>query len=213
MIATTVALYDIQDAEGFVAASIQRSRIILHNAQEREDLIAEGLAILCELADRYQPRRDGYARAGSFAGYAAAYLPKRMQDAYRAARPHTATTTQDGRRTIEYLAAPVSLHHEDLPQFSATVTLGPVPEDQLPNHSPDVIVLHDLPAGLATAISRLPTWDRGPARRVVALADQDVGHDEIARRLGMRRGEVSHLRAAIANAYHAHPAEAEEAAA
>lgn len=218
MIATTVALRDIADAEGFVAATIHRSGVILRDSQEREDLMAEGLAILCELAQRYEPHRAGYTNDGSFAGYASMFLPKRMQDAYRAGRPHTTRVDIDtGQRRTEYLGSPMSLHHDDLPQFAATMTLGHVIEDDHPAFSPDVAVLHDLPAGIASAIARLPTWDRGPARRVARLADQDLGHDEIARRLGMRRSEISTLRSQIAGAYrdaqHVEPEEPEEAAA
>jgi hypothetical protein len=38
--------------------------------QERDELQLEGLVILYELADRFEPHRAGYAQAGRFSGYA-----------------------------------------------------------------------------------------------------------------------------------------------
>lgn len=82
----TTALFDVTDVEGFVAASLTRSHIIT-NRDEHDELIAEGITILYELAHRYQPHMPGYTTPGRFSGYAAALLPRRMQDAYYRMHP------------------------------------------------------------------------------------------------------------------------------
>ena len=110
MLTQTVSLHDIADAEAFVRANIRRSGVIL-TSDEREELIAEGLAILCDMATKFIVRMPGYAKDGSFAGYASRYLPKRMKEAYHSLHPeHVQRTDQDGKKYIEYKDAPWPLH-------------------------------------------------------------------------------------------------------
>jgi hypothetical protein len=192
VISRPVALHDVHDAQAFVAANIHRSGVILHDRDEREELLAEGLAILCELAGRFEPHREGYAQAGSFAGYASKYLPGRMRDAYHALHPEYLPTRTDGRRTYDYetVGHPMSLHHEDMPQLPATpIVLAPT----------SIATGWDPGPTIAAALARAPA-EYFMARRVVERIDEGFTPDEIARSLRMNRGEVSRTTAAVASA-------------
>jgi hypothetical protein len=190
VIATTVAMHDVRDAEGFVAAAIQRSGIRLAPA-EREELIAEGLAIMCDLANRFEAHRAGYQQQGRFSGYAAAYLPKRMQAAwYRLHPEHQVRRDDAGKRVREFGQPAMSLHHEDMPDLVATAMLAGQ------DHRGEFDVID-------RALARMPGWERLGARRVVDLLDQGHGTDDIARKLGMGRRAVTALQAAVGSAiYH-----------
>lgn len=103
-------MYDIDDAEAFVRATIRRSKIIV-GRDEFEELLAEGLCILCEMAERYQPRMEGYEKDGTFAGYAARFLPKKLGEAWHKLHPeHVLRTCPDGSRRYEYLEPAGSLN-------------------------------------------------------------------------------------------------------
>lgn len=191
-----VPLHDIADAAAFVAANIQRSGVLLHDRDERDDMQAEGLAILCELARKFEPHRVGYAQAGSFAGYAAKYLPGRMRDAYHALHPtYLAGRDADGRRVYDYtsIGHPMSLHHEDMPQIPATAMLVAVPSV--------IGTCWDPGPTVSAALLRVPL-EHGAfvAHRVVEALDEGYSPDEIARRLRMNRGEVSRVTAAVGSA-------------
>ncbi|MGH7458567.1 MAG: hypothetical protein ACREKN_05685 [Longimicrobiaceae bacterium] len=108
MLATSVAIHDIKDAEGFVKATLKRSGIRFE-AGEFEELVCEGMAILWELAAKYEPHRAGYAQAGRFSGYAARYLPRRLgRSWHRSHREHRLITNPDGSRHWVYGEAPQS---------------------------------------------------------------------------------------------------------
>lgn len=110
MLATAVSLHDIRDVEAFVGSTLGRAGIRPDDPIEREDLIADGILIVSELAERYEPHRDGYARAGSFAGYCAKFLPGRMRDAWHSRHPeHSYVTRDDGRREWSYGESAISL--------------------------------------------------------------------------------------------------------
>lgn len=189
MLATSIRLHDVKDAEAFVAANVQRSGVIVRDTHEREDLIAEGLVILCELADRYEPHRAGYEKAGSFAGYAAKFLPGRMRDAYYALHPeHVARRDQDGRRVYEFGERPMSLQHDDMPQLPATAAVIAMPSI--------VGTCWDPGPTVAAAIARVPP-EFPKARSVVELIDEGYSPDEIARRLRMNRGAVAAVTGAV----------------
>lgn len=87
MPAATVQLHDVRDAEAFVAAVAARI-LDRHNIRlghhDREDLHAEGLEIMLQLARAYTPshaaKRDEWA---TFSGYAAGMLPNRLMDVLR----------------------------------------------------------------------------------------------------------------------------------
>lgn len=115
MLSTPVALHDIRDVNMFVRNALDKAPVTL-DAQEFEELVAEGLVILYELAEEYEPHRAGYERAGSFAGYASAFLSHRVADAWH--RSHAEhryiTVTEDDtqRRAWQYLKATVSLDEQ-----------------------------------------------------------------------------------------------------
>lgn len=98
----------VLDVEGFVHATLNASELEF-DSSEREDLVAEGIALAHELAARFTPQRDGYAQPGRLSGYLAAFLPKRLGDAWhRLHGEHRYVTGDDGRRRWHYDQAPVS---------------------------------------------------------------------------------------------------------
>jgi hypothetical protein len=102
MLADVVSLYDVRDAEGIVQATLRASRRI-YSAEEQEELVAEGLAILCRLADDFDGR-------GRFSGFAAKFLPLKLEDAYHRLHPeHVLRTQLDGSRRYVSGERPVSL--------------------------------------------------------------------------------------------------------
>lgn len=111
-LAEPIALHDIEDVEGFVNATLNASGIDFQ-AWEREDLVAEGLVILFELASKFEPHRPGYQQAGRFSGYAAAFLPKKLGDAWHRGRPeHRYVTGEDGKRRWQFFNAHASLEDQ-----------------------------------------------------------------------------------------------------
>lgn len=141
----TVELHDVLDAEAFVRATIKRGRMRL-SSEQVEELVAEGIAILCDLSGRYEPRRAGYDQDGTFAGYAAKYLPLRLDDAWHRMNPsHRFVTDPESKiRRWVYDDAPVSLdqvteekgdnvralHAEDRPDPDIAGELRPLLEEQ-----------------------------------------------------------------------------------
>jgi len=112
VLSTPVALHDIRDVNMFVRNALDKAPVTL-DPQEFEELAAEGLVILYWLARKYEPHREGYEKAGSFAGYAAIYLPKRMTDAWHRSHPeHRYITLPDGKRAWQYLKSTVSLDEQ-----------------------------------------------------------------------------------------------------
>lgn len=109
LLPTTVSLGTVDDVEGFVCHTLGRSGINF-GEDEREDLILEGIAIMYELFAAFKPRLDGYEQDGTFDGYAARYLPRRLTDAWHKAHPeHRRVITEDGSRKWVYLDTEVSL--------------------------------------------------------------------------------------------------------
>jgi hypothetical protein len=150
VLATYQRLHDVRDVEGFVAATIHRAGLDLsHN--ELEDLVAEGICILYELADSYDEQRAGYASAGRFSGFAAQMLPRKLTTAWHHGhREHRYTTTSEGKRSWAYLPAPLSLdtltatnHHQHAARDDGAGNAKPNepmirrPEDWAPLGRPD----------------------------------------------------------------------------
>lgn len=109
MLAGIVSLYDVDDVEAFVQATLNNSNIDF-SGEERDELVLEGIAIMCDLAARYEPHRPGYQQAGRFSGYAAMFLPRRLGDAWHRLHPeHCYVTRPDGSREWVYLERAVSL--------------------------------------------------------------------------------------------------------
>lgn len=93
--------------------TVDASRISYHH-NEREELLAEGLVILLELAQRYRPlpARPGIdSQPGRFSGYASMFLPRRLGDAWHRWHPeHRYVTDPDsGRRHWRYDKPTMSL--------------------------------------------------------------------------------------------------------
>ena len=107
----SVALLDIDDVRAFVAAQVAKTPgVPMLHGDEADELIQEGLVILFELADRFQPHMPGYDKPGRFSGYAAWALPKRLQSAWRRMHPeHLTRKAPDGTRTLEYGLKPLSV--------------------------------------------------------------------------------------------------------
>lgn len=130
LLTSPVAIWDIEDAENFVQAAIPRTMTL--TTQQRADLVAEGLAILCELAAKYQPKMDGYSQEGRFSGYAAKLLRVRMSRAWHEMNEHhVMRTTPQGRKWC-YVPEAESLDnlldpHEDdhPPAIDWTRAVGP----------------------------------------------------------------------------------------
>ena len=117
MLTATVALFDVDDVEAFVQATLnrfcqansRRGHIVLA-PDERDELVLEGLAIMQRLANQFEPHREGYAQAGRFSGYAAQMLPRKLGDAWHALHPeHQLVTQPDGKRRWQYERPSVSL--------------------------------------------------------------------------------------------------------
>jgi hypothetical protein len=108
-LAHPTSLGDIEDVEAFVNGTLNASGIEFQ-AWEREDLVAEGLAILYSLFDRFEPHRPGYARPGKFSGFAAMFLPRKLGDSWHRNRPeHRYVTGPDGHREWRFFRAHTSL--------------------------------------------------------------------------------------------------------
>lgn len=122
LISQPVAIGDIANAEAFVQRAINKSGIDC-SADEREVLLAEGLAILCELHEKYRPlpARPGIDKqAGRFSGYAAMFLPRRLGDAWHKMHPEHryVTDPETGKRGWSYQQPMLSL--DGLSQSSNT---------------------------------------------------------------------------------------------
>lgn len=110
LLSRKVTILDIEDAEGFVAATIVRSKIKV-STHEHEELLAEGLAILFDLAQKFEPQREGYEQPGRFSGFAAQFLPRKLGDAWHKMHPeHRYVTGEDGKRRWVFFDAPTSLN-------------------------------------------------------------------------------------------------------
>lgn len=104
--ASAVAVHDIDDIEGFVKAIIVKTKLKIYDSHEREELVAEGMAILLHLASIFKPHMEGYENPGSFAGYCSRFLPKKITTAYFKMHPeHLLETTTDehGKQVKRYV--------------------------------------------------------------------------------------------------------------
>jgi hypothetical protein len=119
VLGTSVALHDIDDIEAFVGSTISRSGIQL-GADEHDELLAEGIAILYQLAERFEPRRGSHQQDGRFSGFAAQFLSRKLGDAWHRLNPdHRYVTGEDGKRTWVYYRKPVSIQAlEEGPAFA-----------------------------------------------------------------------------------------------
>ncbi len=207
----TTSLYDVEDVEAFVAGHLTRSRIILADRDEHDELLAEGITILYELADRYQPHMPGYTHPGRFSGYAAQLLPRRMQDAYYRLHPEHQTRRVNGRKIREHSPAPLSIHQEAKylsangehtnghcgRDFADTIALATTAVDPtLHAHHHEHTDPTRLPL-VASAMSLMAPQDRLNARPILGHMIDQMPTDQIAQQLGTTRGHVVRVRKAF----------------
>jgi hypothetical protein len=109
MLHNRVSLFDIYDVEAFVIACVKRSGT---NAPREywDDLVAEGICLLYQMAKNYKPQMDGYETAGKFSGYAIMWLPKQIKQAWHRSQEHHVHVTDKETRKREwrYRLAPIS---------------------------------------------------------------------------------------------------------
>lgn len=106
-----VRILDVANAEAFVQRTIDASGI-QYSPHEREELLAEGLTILYELAAKYNPGVGGRDASNSrFSGYAAMFLPRRLGDAWHKWHPEHRYITDPttGKRGWRYDQPMISL--------------------------------------------------------------------------------------------------------
>lgn len=104
-----VACHDVLDVEAFVIKAMRTSGIT-PGRDETEDIVMAGIVVLYDMANRYKPQMDGYARPGRFSGWAAKYLPGRIRDAYFQMHENIVVRVDtEGHKRREFLPAPVRL--------------------------------------------------------------------------------------------------------
>lgn len=117
----TVELHNVADAEGFVAAAVRDLGLVL-TFHDREDLEAQGLVIMLDLAAAYTPTHAGKrADWSTFSGYAASLLPKRLLSAWHKQAGHRRTRDAAGRRGWDYRGHESLNQLMDAPAFDARV--------------------------------------------------------------------------------------------
>jgi hypothetical protein len=188
VLAEPVALFDIRDAESFVHATLNASKRV-YSPEEREELLAEGLRIILELARNFQPRRDGYAQDGRFSGYAAKYLRLKLEDAYHRLHPeHRLVAQPGGRRTYVYGDRAVSIE-------------AMVGDD----HDRDGVLADAKTADAVTVARRAhrALWDRWSKRvelwaEIAGLLAEGASDSDIVEILGITPDQLKEAKAAIA---------------
>jgi hypothetical protein len=184
---TPVELHDVNDAEAFVRATITKGNLRL-TPDELAELVAEGMVILCDLAAKYEPRRAGYEQDGTFAGYAARFLPLRLSDAWHRMNPgHRFVTDPKTKvRRWVYDDAPVSLdqvteesgdnvralHAEDQADSDIAADLRPLLEEQA-KHEVDMTI----------KVGELLAEGRPPGEVIAELGIRQVEYAECFERL------------------------------
>lgn len=104
LISRPIAILDVENAEAFVQKCMDKTGIHFERP-EREELLAEGLTILLELKEIYEPGIGGRdATTSTFAGFAAWTLPKRLGDAWHKSHPEHryVTNPETGQRGWSY---------------------------------------------------------------------------------------------------------------
>lgn len=189
----SVQLHNIRDAAAFVTSTLSRTNLTVDDT-EREDLIAEGLAVLIEMANAWKPERHGNG-TGSFYGYASTYLPRRLIDAWhRNHREHTYATLEDGTRRWEYGHAPDSIYDSNGDPLPIVGT----------SHHPQLVPTSGYYPGdtIAQALTRVPAEYRICALPVLRHLDDGYSLTETARHLSMTVRDVDQIRGAVSSAVH-----------
>lgn len=210
MLSQSVTVRNIQNAEAFVQAAMNRAWVIQpHNQDERDDILSEGLAILLELSARFDEHRPGYEKPGSFSLYASKYLPLRLVDAWaKMRREHRYHKDSEGRRVVEFGEAPLSIDAEcDADHEHGARNDAYTPGERwLATNDPDprtpVATGWSPPARVHDAMIQAfgTLTERETARGVLCTMDEGYTVAETALLLGMRRKDVDEVRACVASA-------------
>jgi hypothetical protein len=181
-------VFCIEDAEAFVQSQLNASRRV-YAPEEREELVAEGLRILVELADRFEPHRDGYEGQGRLPGFCAKYLRLKLEDAYHRLHPeHRLVTQPDGRRRYLY--------------GEHAVSLDALTGDD-PDREPVLASVKSLDAATVARRAHKALWDRWQKRveqwaEIAGLMADGASDSDIAEILGISLAQVKEAKAAIA---------------
>lgn len=178
-----LAVHDVRDARGFVIRALPNVTL---SPDAREELIAEGVRILLEMAERYRPGHGGRDPSGSrFSGYAARFLPGKLLDAWRRTEGHSCHHLPDGTR-----------QWRPPPQ---TIPLSACEEDHVPQrqgaHQDEQIVTR-----LADAIDALWRQERALTLRVGIALSEGVAVAHLPSLLHIRRAEAQEAVARIERA-------------
>jgi hypothetical protein len=128
-----VALHDVDDVVGFVNDTLNQfcqgrpGKPGVHlSRDEREELVCEGIAIMYDLADRYEPRRGDHEQDGRFSGFAAWALPKKLGDAWHRLHPEhrLVSDPETGKRRWIYLEKHTSFDSVVSSEVSETGLIG-----------------------------------------------------------------------------------------
>lgn len=103
-----VQLHNIRNVEAVIAVCIRKSGLQL-SPDEWDELLAEGLLIVSEMATKFEPHRDGYEQGGSFYGYVMTYLPRKLGGAWHRTHETHVLVSRGGKRKWVYYDEPASL--------------------------------------------------------------------------------------------------------
>lgn len=116
-LSSSVPLRDVADVDRFVCAAIAKHpRLRQLRGDERDELEAEGLLLMCELERRYT-RARGWP---SFSSYAGERLPGRLIDAWHRLHrgEHIRRPNRDGHRVWDHQAISSWEAESERPAFS-----------------------------------------------------------------------------------------------
>jgi hypothetical protein len=188
-----VRLYDIEDCHAFVHQAINSSRILM-STDEREELHAEGMAIMVKLARDYKPHIEGHERNDSrFSGYASKFLRLKLDDAWHRMHPeHQLRTDREaGRRRWVYGERATSLH---------AVTEG---ENGAERHLPRALIVEhsddDVVERLGVALDERWSRDRAVILAVGDLLSRGYAPGDVASELGLPLARIKQAMLDIAD--------------
>ncbi len=194
ILATKLSMGNIDDVEAFVQHCINKGRVIL-TPDEREELLATGLAITAELYNSYDASRDpgAHEKGKGFFGYALYLLPRKLSDAWHRSQPHHVLRTQeDGSRAYEYLT-PAKTIDDDVIQLAdhRQVDDSVSPAVHKGNYWP--------PGCLASVIPLMPPNEQHLTCPVLELMEDGMTVREISGRLGLTATHIRSVQGSIAS--------------
>lgn len=187
-----VAIGNVLDSEAWVRSYLPR---VILTTEGREELVQEGLRILSEMFDRYEPGRGGLdPETSSFSAYAHKYFPGKLRDAWHRMEGHTLTTKPEGGREWQYPGKPSSLDRiaEDHPDGL----------DSIRSLTTEDVYCSDLGVSVGSALDQMYAAMREQTIKVaILLADGVTSNNRIALALGVGPVDVElsmeHIRLAV----------------